>query len=89
MSITTAIAIYFVMWWITLLVFLPLRIRSQHEGEGYHLGTDPGAPVAPSLGKRLLWNTAASAVLFGASMFAWSRGWLNVERLTSWMGMPF
>ena len=45
-SISTALAIYFVLWWVVLFVTLPFGVRSQHEdGEGAP-GTDPGAPVA-------------------------------------------
>ena len=44
-SISTAFAIYFVLWWVVLFVTLPFGVRSQHEdGEGAP-GTDPGAPV--------------------------------------------
>jgi hypothetical protein len=44
-SISTALAIYFVLWWVVLFVTLPFGVRSQHEdGEGAP-GTDPGAPV--------------------------------------------
>ena len=30
-TISTAFAIYFVLWWITLFVTLPFGVRSQHE----------------------------------------------------------
>ena len=44
-TISTALAIYFVIWWVVLFVTLPFGVRSQHEdGEGAP-GTDPGAPV--------------------------------------------
>ena len=34
-TISTALAIYFVMWWLVLFVTLPFGVRSQHEdGEG-------------------------------------------------------
>ena len=34
-SISTALAIYFVLWWVVLFVTLPFGVRSQHEdGEG-------------------------------------------------------
>jgi predicted secreted protein len=36
-SISTALAIYFVLWWVTLFLTLPFGVRSQHEdGEGDH-----------------------------------------------------
>jgi predicted secreted protein len=32
-SVTTAVAIYFLIWWITLFAVLPFGVRAQHEGE--------------------------------------------------------
>ena len=87
-TISTGLAIYFVFWWIVLFLTLPFGIRSQHEdGEGAP-GTDPGAPVAPRMGRKLIWTTLISAVLFAASMLAYDAGYLNVERLSRLLGMP-
>ena len=88
-TISTGFAIYFVMWWIVLFLTLPFGIRSQHEdGEGSP-GTDPGAPVTTGMGRKLIWTTAVSAVLFAVSMLAYNAGLLNVERLSRLMGMAF
>jgi predicted secreted protein len=86
-SISTALAIYFVMWWVTLFLTLPFGVRSQHEdGEGAP-GTDPGAPVASQMGRKLIWTTVSSAVIYGIAMLAYHAGYLNVERLTRLMGI--
>ena len=88
-SISTAFAIYFVIWWVTLFVTLPFGVRSQHEdGEGV-AGTDPGAPVMARMGRKLIWTTLISAVIFAIAMFAYNAGYLGVERLSKLMGMPF
>jgi predicted secreted protein len=87
-TLSTGFAIYFVMWWIVLFLTLPFGVRSQHEdGEGAP-GTDPGAPIATQMGRKLIWTTVISAVLFAAAVFAYNAGYLNVERLTKLMGMP-
>jgi predicted secreted protein len=87
-SISTGFAIYFVMWWIVLFLTLPFGVRSQHEdGEGPP-GTDPGAPVATRMGRKLIWTTVISAVIFALSMLAYNAGLLNVERLSRLMGIP-
>ena len=88
-TISTGFAVYFVMWWIVLFLTLPFGVRSQHEdGEGPP-GTDPGAPVLTRMGPKLLWTTIISAALFAVSMWAYYQGYLNVERLSKLMGMPF
>jgi len=88
-TVSTAFAIYFVLWWITLLVMLPIGVRSQHEDGGGAPGTDPGAPIASQMGRKLFWNTVLSAVIFAIAMFAYYQGWLSVERLSKLMGIPF
>ena len=87
-SISTAFAIYFVIWWITLFLTLPFGVRSQHEdGEGAP-GTDPGAPVTTGMGRKLIWTTVISAAIYAVAVLAYNAGLLNVERLTKLMGIP-
>ncbi|WJR81500.1 DUF1467 family protein [Bradyrhizobium sp. NP1] len=88
-TISTAFAIYFVLWWVTLFVTLPFGVRSQHEtGEGAP-GTDPGAPIVTRMGRKLIWTTLISAVIFSLGMAAYHAGYLSIERLSRLMGMPF
>ncbi|HVZ51529.1 MAG TPA: DUF1467 family protein [Pseudolabrys sp.] len=67
MSITTVIAIYFLIWWITLFAVLPWGVRSQHESSGEMApGTDPGAPAVHRVWRALLWTTIWATVIFVA-----------------------
>ena len=87
-SLATAFAIYFVLWWIVLFVTLPFGVRSQHEdGDGVP-GTDPGAPIKSQMGRKLIWTTIISAVIFALAMLAYNAGYLNIERLSKLMGIP-
>ncbi len=63
MTWTTGLAIYFLIWWITLFVVLPFGIKSQHEGDTSP-GTDPGAPILPRLLSKVFWTTLVSAVIY-------------------------
>ena len=88
-SVATGFAIYFVLWWVTLFVTLPFGVRSQHEdGEGTP-GTDPGAPIATRMGRKLIWTTLISIVIYGLGMLAYRAGYLNIERLSRLMGFSF
>jgi predicted secreted protein len=87
-TISTAFAIYFVIWWVVLFLTLPFGVRSQHEdGEGAP-GTDPGAPIATRMGQKLIWTTVISAIVFALASLAYSLGLLNVERLSKLMRIP-
>ncbi len=57
MSIATAIAIYFIIWWMVLFAVLPWGVRGQHESGAVAPGTDPGAPAIPMLKRKLIWTT--------------------------------
>ena len=88
-TISTGFAIYFVVWWITLFLTLPFGVRSQHEDGVGSSGTDPGAPVASRMGRKLLWTTLLSAAIYAAGVTAYYEGLLNIDRLSKMMGMPF
>ena len=86
--LSTGFAIYFVMWWIVLFLTLPFGVRSQHEDGESSPGTDPGAPIASQMGRKLIWTTLISAVIFAVAVWAYNAGLLSVERLSKLMGIP-
>jgi predicted secreted protein len=73
MSISGAIAVYFVCWWIVLFAILPFGIKSQSETGETIPGTDPGAPTAPGLAKKALWTTLIAVPVFGLVYLLWSQ----------------
>ena len=88
-QISTALAIYFVIWWLALFLTLPFGVRSQHEDGGGAPGTDPGAPVLTGMKGKLIWTTIISAIIYGLGVAAYHAGYLSLERLSKLMGMPF
>jgi predicted secreted protein len=86
MPVTTAIAIFFLIWWVVLFAVLPWGIRSQHESGGEVApGTDPGAPAIPNLSRKLVWTTLVSVAIFAGCYVAY------VEHLVTLQGLmaPF
>ena len=65
MSTTTVIAIYFLIWWLTLFAVLPFGVRSQSESGEMTPGTDPGAPALHRVWHKLLWTTGIATIVFG------------------------
>ncbi len=87
-TISSVLAIYFVLWWVVLFTTLPFGIRSQDETSQTIQGTDPGAPVMPLIARKLIWTTIISAIIFTAAMLLYRMGYLNIARLSDLMGMP-
>jgi predicted secreted protein len=86
MAISTAIAVYFLIWWVTLFAVLPWGVRSQGaEGEP---GTDPGAPLVPRLGLKLIWTTVVATVIFALCAIVYVNRLITLDDLASLMGMP-
>jgi predicted secreted protein len=82
MPVTTAAAIFFLIWWVVLFAVLPWGIRSQHEhGSEIAPGTDPGAPAIPNLRRKLLWTTLVSAAIFAACYVVYVNRLVTLEGL--------
>ncbi len=64
MPIVTAIALYFVIWWLSLFLVLPWGIRGQHEDGDVVKGTEPGAPIAPRMKRKIIQNTILAAMIW-------------------------
>jgi predicted secreted protein len=86
-SIFTALAIYFVIWWIVLFAVLPWGVHSQHEAGEMAPGTDPGAPVLPKLRSKLVWTTLVSTVVFAAWFVVYFYRLITLDQLAGWLGM--
>ncbi|MCS6761425.1 MAG: DUF1467 family protein [Candidatus Devosia symbiotica] len=70
MQIGSVIAVFFVLWWISFVAVLPIGNKSFHEaGEQVVAGSDPGAPVAPRIGRKILMATGLAIVLTGLLMW--------------------
>ncbi len=89
MSISSAIAIYFVLWWVVLFAVLPFGARGQPEHRDEVAGADPGAPALPRMARNLVMTTLVSAAIFAVAAWAYQAGYLSIERLNRLMGMPF
>ena len=67
MSLLSSIVIYFVIWWISLFIFLPIEVSKQKK---IKKGNDPGAPENPKLKKKFVLTTVFSLLIW-AMVFLW------------------
>lgn len=84
MTITAALVLYVVLWFLSLLVALPIRVRTQAESGDVVPGTPSSAPEDPMLGRKVLWVTAISLLLWVAicSVILW--GGITMRDLDFW-----
>ena len=89
MSLASALAVYFIIWWLVLFLVLPFGIRNAHEtGEAVEEGNEPGAPVNPRLALKAAITTVLATVVFAAFYLAQTRGLLNLDNLPFYNTMP-
>jgi predicted secreted protein len=86
MGISTAIAIYFLIWWIVLFAVLPWGVRAQ--GADSPPGTDPGAPTLPRLRAKLVWTTIIATVVWAVSALVYVKGWVTLDSFAALLGFP-
>jgi predicted secreted protein len=78
MKIQSMIAVYFVVWWITLFAVLPFGVKNAAEvGAATEEGSEPGAPVLPMLWRKAAINSVIAAAVSAALIYAINSGLLN------------
>ncbi len=84
MPIPTAIALYFVIWWISLFAVLPLGTRPMADADpqtGWR-----GAPERPQLLRKMLLNTLVAGVIWLAIFLTVQSGWISFRN--GWLALP-
>ncbi len=69
MEPVTVLALYFILWWLSLFVILPFGVKTQDDEGDVTLGTVSSAPNKPLIIKKMIATTVLSAVLLG--FFYW------------------
>jgi predicted secreted protein len=83
MPISTALAVFWLIWWVVLFAVLPWGIRSQHEGDATVPGTDPGAPAISHLKSKLVWTTVVALAIFAGFYVVYVDQLVSVDFLAS------
>jgi len=77
-SVSSALAIYFLIWWIVLFAVLPFGVRTQEEAGEVTEGTVPSAPSKPMLVRKALITTVVAGAIF-ALFIAVTRSGLTLK----------
>lgn len=70
MGLASGLAIYFIIWWVSLFLVLPFGVRTQADEEDVRLGTIRSAPVRSRMAWRVIATTILASILFG--IFYWA-----------------
>lgn len=84
MSVSASIVLYAVVWFMTLFVVLPLRLKSQSEAGDVVPGTPASAPANPQVKKRMIIVTVVATVIWIPICAIIISGILSIEKL----GLP-
>ena len=89
MNLASAIAIYFIIWWLVLFLVLPFGIRNAHDTDDtVEEGHEPGAPVRPRLVQKAVITTILATLVFAVFYLAQTRGFLSLESLPFYNMLP-
>ncbi|MGR1581207.1 DUF1467 family protein [Thalassobius sp. S69A] len=81
MSITSAIVLYAVIWFMSFLIAIPIRLQTQGDVGKVVPGTHAGAPEHHQLKKKAIITTIVAAVLWCIITAIILSGWITVRDL--------
>ena len=81
MSITSAIVLYAVLWFVTFLMIIPIRLKTQGDVGDITPGTQAGAPAEHSLKPKAMITSAIAAVLWLVIFYIIMSGTITVRDL--------
>lgn len=81
MTVVFALAIYFIIWWLTLFAVLPFGLRTQGEEGKVVPGTPESAPAKFDFVKVFAINTVVAAMVFAGVWYV-----ITFDILAPWMG---
>lgn len=80
----TAFVLYVMIWWTVLFVVLPIGTRPVADADratGWR-----GAPDQSRIGRKAIWTTLISAIVWGVILLVQARGWISFR--SGWLDAP-
>jgi predicted secreted protein len=85
MTITSAVVVYAVIWFLTLFCVLPYRTVSQDEANRVEPGTPPGAPAEDVMRRKAWITTLIATPIWAVICGVILSGWIGIDDL-DWFG---
>ena len=84
MSITGAIVLFAVIWFMGLLIALPLGLRTHGDEGTAEEGSPASSPVNPQVRRKMKWVTLITLVLWAPLVALIMSGWISISDLDIW-----
>ncbi len=81
MAITSAIVLYAVIWFMALLIALPIGLRTQGDENDVVPGTPESAPANLRLGRKMIWVTVITTLIWAPLTALILSGMLTIKDL--------
>jgi predicted secreted protein len=90
MGVVTGLVLYLVIWVVTFMTALPIRIQTQDEAGEIVPGTPAGSPQEHHLKKKAWIATAVAAVIWAIVAMIIINGWITISDIDVFnrMGRP-
>lgn len=79
MTITGAIVMYAVFWFMTLLVIFPIGYQSQEDAGDVEPGTPASAPAGPMVGRKVKQATIFATIMWVVVCGIIMSGWISID----------
>ncbi len=81
MSLSLALATYFICWWLALFMVLPFGVRTQQEEGSVVPGTVESAPFNPHIWTKLGITTLVAFLLFGLVYLVVATDLITIDKI--------
>lgn len=84
MGITSGLVLFAVIWAMTFLIALPIRVQTQGDLKDIVPGTHAGAPEKHHLKKKALWTTVVAIIIWAIATTIILSEWISVDDVEQW-----
>ncbi|MGC6391095.1 MAG: DUF1467 family protein [Alphaproteobacteria bacterium] len=81
MTFVEVIVAFAIIWWVVLFIVLPFGVRSHHEEGIVDRAIDPGAPVRPQMGRKILVTTFVALLVLGFFYVGRTSGIISLDNI--------
>ena len=82
MTISAAVVLFAVIWFMCLFIVLPLRMKSQYEDGEIVPGTPASAPTNPQLKKKSIFVTIIAIIIWLLLVYIISSGLIRIQDIS-------